>query len=139
MLNPVQASDKWSRNLAASTRAIEEGTNAVTVSPMEKAARQADQYVQGVQAAVASGKWQLGLRRRSLQDWKDAVIKKGIPRIALGASQAKPKMEAFLSEFFPHLEQGVRQLESMPRGDLQTNIARMVQMVQHNAGFKRRG
>ena len=66
------------------------------------------------------------------------MLTKGLPRIASGAAQAEPKFQAFMSEFMPHIEQGLRQLQGMPRGDLNQNIQRMVAMVQHNARFRRR-
>ena len=56
-----------------------------------------------------------------------------------GAVEGKGKMADFLTDFLPHVEAGQRMLESMPRGDLQSNIARAVAMMQHNSQFKRRG
>jgi len=137
-MSPSQIAEKWSRNLGASTASIQAGVDAVTVSPTEKAARAVDNYVSGVQRAVADGKYVAGLRRVSLSDWQQAMKGKGIARIASGAAAARPKMEAFLVEFLPHVEAGQRALESMPRGDLQTNIARAVRMMEHNATFRRR-
>ena len=135
---PAQIAQKWARDLAASTETIRTGVEAVTESPTSKAAARADAYLRGVQQAVADGKWQNGLNRVSLQQWKDDMLTKGLPRIASGASQAEPKFQAFMSEFMPHIEQGLRQLQGMPRGDLNQNIQRMVAMVQHNARFRRR-
>jgi hypothetical protein len=137
-ISASQAAQKWNRNLAGSTQAIKDGVNAVTVSPTEKAARQADAYAQGVARAVADGSYQAGLRKVTLDDWKTAMTSKGIPRIASGAQAAVGKMEDFLTEFLPHVEAGQRMLESMPRGDIQQNIQRAVAMIEHNAKFKRR-
>lgn len=136
--NPNLAAEKWSRNLAASGEAIKNGVNAVTVSPTEKAAQRADAYAAGVAKSVADGKFQAGLRRVTLDDWKQKVLRVGLARIASGAAEAKPKMQRFLADFAPHVEAGQRMLESMPRGDLQTNIQRAIAMMQHNAQFKRR-
>ena len=135
---PAQIAQKWARDLAASTETIRTGVEAVTESPTSKAAARSDAYLRGVQQAVADGKGQNGLNRVSLQHWKDDMLTKGLPRIASGASQAEPKFQAFMAEFMPHIEQGLRQLQSMPRGDLNQNIQRMVAMVQHNARFHRR-
>ena len=138
MPSPQQAAEKWSRNLGAATTSITEGVQNVTVSPTAKAAERADAYLAGVQRAIADGKWQAGLRRVTVEDWRSAMVQKGIPRIASGASAAVPKMASFLDEFLPHVEAGLRQLESMPRGDLNTNIQRAVAMINHNARFRRR-
>lgn len=138
MKNPQTVADKWSRNLASSTTAIQEGVNNVSVSPTAKAAQNQEAYLAGVQRAVADGKWERGLKRVTLEDWKQAMLSKGVSRIASGASAAVGKMETFLSEFLPHVESGQRMLENMPRGDLATNIQRAVAMMEHNAKFKRR-
>ena len=137
--NAQQVADKWARNLAGSTESIKSGIAAVSVAPTEKAALAADRYASGVAASVASGDYQKGLRRVSLEDWRRAIINKGIPRIAAGAAESKPKMAAFLQEFLPHVEAGQRALESMPKGDLETNLQRAVSMMRHNASFRRSG
>jgi len=129
--------DKWARNLAGSTEAIKAGIAAVTVAPTEKAAARADAYAQGVQQSVSSGKFARNLRKVSLSDWQRAITNKGIPRIAAGASEAKPKMMAHLQVFLPHVEAGVAALP--PRGDFETNLQRAMQMMRHNASFANRG
>lgn len=138
MQSAQQIAEKWSRNLGASTQAIREGVQSVTVNPMARAAERVDAYVAGIQRAVADGKYQDGLRRVSLEQWKDAMLEKGLSRVGTGASQAMPKFADFMSEFIPHLQAGVRALETMPRGDLSQNVARAVAMMQHNARFRRR-
>lgn len=129
---------KWAKNLGGSGESIRRGVEAVTVSPTQKAAARSDAYLAGVQRAVADGKYQAGLRRVTLQDWQQSMLQKGINRIASGANAAVGKMESFLSEFLPHVEAGQRMLESMPRGDLSSNIGRAVAMMEWNAKFKRR-
>lgn len=129
---------KWQKNLAASTESIRNGVMNTQVSPTEAAARRQDAYVEGVQRAATSGKWAKGLRRVSKQQWQDAMITKGLPRVASGATQAKPKVEAFMGEWLPYMDQLKNKLESQPRGDLQTNIQRAVTAMEHNAAFTRR-
>ena len=128
---------KWQRNLSGSVESIRNGVQDVTVSPTEKAAAKADQYLIGVQSAVDSGKYQAGLRRVTLEQWKQAMLDKGVPRIASGASAGEPKFQEFMAEFLPYIESGQRMLENMPRGGLQENIARSTAMIEHLAGFRR--
>ena len=136
---PQQAAQKWQRNLSASTQTITEGVNRVQESPTAKAARSIDRMVSGFQRAAADGKIQDGLNAVTLEDWKSAMIDKGVSRIASGAAQAEPKFEKFMAEFLPFLESGVRALDSeMPRGDTEQNIQRAVSMMRHNAKFRRR-
>lgn len=137
-MTPQQVAQKWARNLNAAGESIRAGVEAVTVSPTEKAARRVDAYAAGVQRAVADGTFVSGLRRVTLEAWKDSMLKKGAPRIGAGATAAVGKMEGFLAEFLPYVDSGKRALEATPRGDLQTNIQRMIAMVEHNARFRRR-
>lgn len=136
MKSPDQVARKWASRLGQASEAIKQGVQATTVNPAERAAAAQDRYVSGVQRAVATGKYQRGLRRVSLQSWQDAMINKGLPRVASGATAALPKVTAFLEKWLPYEEQLKQKLQSMPRGDLQQNIARMVTAVEHNAAFR---
>lgn len=137
MLTASQITDKWAANLGGSTQTIRQGVEAVQVNPAEKAIARKEAYRQGVIRAVDDGSYESGLRRVTLSGWKTAMINKGLSRIATGASEAKPKFQSFMQEFIPHLQAGLTQLESMPRGDINQNIARAVYMIQHNAEFRR--
>lgn len=138
-LTPQQIAEKWSRNLGSATQSIREGIEAVTENPAAKAARRQDAYVAGVQRAVAEGKYAAGLNRVTLEMWKEAALTKGLNRIGPGATAAVGKFTQFMTEFMPHVQAGQRALQSLPRGDLGTNIQRAVMMMQHNARFRRRG
>lgn len=138
MKNASSVATKWANNLANSTQSIREGVESVSESPMAKAANRTDAYLAGIQAAVANGKYQDGLRRVTLEEWKRSLLEKGIPRIATGARASEGKFADFMQDFLPHVEAGQRALESMPRGDLSQNIQRAVAMMQHNARFRRR-
>lgn len=132
---PAQIAQKWNRNLSASGPTIEAGVRAVTESPTARAARAQDRYLLGVQNAVSSGRYQQGLQRVSLADWQNAFLSKGLSRIASGASAAVGRVEQFLQQFLPYVEQGVRALP--PRGDLNQNMQRAIAMIEHNARFRR--
>jgi hypothetical protein len=126
--NATEAAANWSRNLGASGERIRKGVQAVTVSPGKQAAEQVDAYVNGVQ--MNSKKWQKSLEKLTVEDWRKAVIEKGLARIANGANAAKPKYEAFYREFDAHLTNLENTLKGMPRGGLQQNIQRMVKAVE---------
>lgn len=137
MKNATDVANKWANNLSASTQAIQQGVQAVTVSPTQQAAANPQAYLAGVQKAVSSGKWQNSLQRVSLADWQQAMIQKGIPRVASGATAAKGKFANFMQQFLPWVQQGQQQLATMPRGTLEQNIQRAVFMMNHNAQFQR--
>lgn len=134
---PEQIAQKWSNNLAAAAPYITAGVNAVTVAPGQAAARQVDAWINGVQAARQ--KWQTRVASVSLQDWQQAMINKGVPRVASGAQAAQPKMAQFLGEFLPFQERVTQQVRSMPRGSLEAGIARAVAQIRGTAQFQRGG
>lgn len=135
--SPQVAAAAWQRGMANATEKMKAGVQAVTESPTAKAARRADAYIAGVQRAVSNNKWQSALNAVSTDDWRNAYLQKGIPRVASGAAQAQPKMADFMAQFFPHLQAGLAKLATMPRGDIEQNIARAAELMRHNAQFRR--
>lgn len=132
MPTPQQAAQRWKEKLSASTQKMMEGVNAVQISPMEQAAARQDAYIAGVQNNV--GKWAEGLRSVSLPQWKEAMQKKTVPRIASGAAAGEGKMQNFMSQFLP-FEAGV--VANLPqRGDTEQNILRATQVMRENAKFR---
>lgn len=135
--DPAFVASKWASNTAAATESVRQGVMAVTQSPTEKAAANADGWVAGV--TRSKEKFQRGLRRVGLADWQTATIEKGVPRIASGAQAAQPKMESFMREFLPHVERIAQQVRSMPKGGLENGIARATAQIRGNATFRRTG
>lgn len=139
MKNASEVARKWASRLGAAGESIRQGVQAVTVNPAERAAARQDAYIAGVQRAVADGRYLRGLRRTTLQGWQDAMVNKGLPRIASGATAAIPKFQAFMEKWIPHEEALKAKLANQPRGDLQQNIARAVMAMEHNAQFRYTG
>jgi len=94
--------------------------------------------LQNIQNAVTSGRWAKRVSSVSVEDWRTAMIQKGIPRIAQGIDAAGPKVEAFFEEFFPYLETVEKEVQAMPDLTLEDNINRMVHAVRRQAEFKRK-
>ena len=138
-LTSSQAADKQIKNLSGSVEQIRIGVDRVTESPMEKAAANVDGYLAGVQRAVTNGKFQAGLRRVSLEEWKEKFKTKGIPRIASGAQASRGKLVKFYDEFFPFLDSAQREVNAMPKVTLEDSIARASAMIRKVATFKRAG
>lgn len=137
-VTPVQAAEKWNRRLKGATQDIQRGVENMEKSPTEEAAKKSDKMRANILASIDNGKWAAGLRRVSKADWQDAMITKGIPRIAQGADAGLPKMEAFMGEFFPHIAKVQAEVNAMPDMTLEDNINRMVHNARRNAEFKRR-
>lgn len=131
--DPSSVANKWAQRLAASGQAITDGVNQVQKAPGQAAAAQVDVWLSNLQAA--RDKWVRNVSAVSLQSWQQAMLTKGVPRIATGAQAAVPKMTAFMAQWLP-FEQSARNALP-PRGTIQQNIQRAVQMMQTNATFQR--
>lgn len=131
---PDEIAAKWATRLSGATQEVSAGIDRVTEAPGRKAAAQKTAYLQNVQAKA--DKWERNVSRVSVEDWK-AAAKAGTARIAAGAQAKQSKMAAFQREFQPHLQAGMDRVNRMPRGTLEQNLARMVEMARHNATFKR--
>lgn len=122
---------KWATGLAGASATITAGVNAVTTAPGLAASRQAAAYQAGVAANVA--KWQKNVAGVSLQDWQNATITKGVPRIATGATAAQPAFAQFMSKLLPFQAQLVNTLP--PRGNTAQNIQRAVAFMNGMTNF----
>ncbi len=136
-LTSSEFAEKWSRRLSAAATDIQRGINRVDTSPTEAAASKKDKMLANVTAAVQSGKWEAGLRRVTLGDWKKAAIEKGIPRISQGVSGASAKVADFASQLLPYQDSLKSQIASMPDLTIEDNINRMNTFIRGMAKFKR--
>lgn len=134
--NPAQVALKWQQRASAAGEAIKQGVNAVTVSPTEKAAQAKDKYLLGVQAAAASGAYENGLRKVTLDDWKRAMIDKGIANHQNGVRVGLPNMQRFLAEFLPHAERVSQEIAAMPNVTESDAEARMLANVRKMREFR---
>jgi len=134
--DPAAVAQKWATNLAGATTSIQNGVNAVTVAPGQKAAQAGQLWLARVQASL--DKWQRNVSAVSLQSWQQAMINKGLPRIATGAQAAQPKMQAFMAQFLPYVEQGAATVRAMPKNSLADSKARANAMIDYNAAFVRK-
>lgn len=132
---PAQVAAKWNQRLSASTQQITDGVNAVQQAPGAKAAASKALWVQ--QVTAAADKWAARTGAVTLDAWKSAMINKGIPRVATGAQAAQPKVEAFMTQFLPHVQSVAQRVRAMPKGGLANGIARATAQIQGNATFKR--
>src|SRR5579884_2416018 len=120
-----QVTQKWLQNLSSSTQAIQDGVNAVTVAPTQKAAEQSALYLQNVMAAVQSGKYQQKLQAVTLDQWRQAFLQKGLPRVATGAQAAQNKMQSFMTKWLPVMQAASDQVKAMPKGTTDAALARI--------------
>jgi len=132
MLSPDQIAQKWANNLGASTENIRQSVQSVSVAPGQAAARQKTAYVNGVNQS--QDKWARNVAAVSLGEWQQAMINKGLPRIAGGAQEAMPEFQQFMTRLLPYIQNGLSTLP--PRGSLDQNIARAAAMMRYMANFQ---
>lgn len=136
-LTPQQFQEKHARRLKASIEDMREGVLRVTQSPTEAAAAKKEKFRAGINAAIDDGKWERGLRRVSLEEWKDKMITKGLGRVAAGIDAAAPKVIEFASELLPFQDRLQSQIDGMPDISLEDNINRMTTWIREMAKFSR--
>jgi len=122
--NPADVGTKWVNAMLGATQAYKDGVSSVTTSPTQLAAQQVQKYVQGVNDAVSSGRYQNGLNSVSLQSWQNSAINRGAARLASGAQASKSKMVNFLTNFLPAQQSIVQQADQMPTGTYQQRQAK---------------
>lgn len=124
--DPTAAGSKWKDRLsqAATDGTLDRGVQAVTVSPGQAAARQADTWATNTVAAKST--WQKNVQV-PLDQWKSDMLTKGKDRIATGATAAEPKMVQFLTKLAPVITGAKNALP--PRGSYAQNKQRATQMM----------
>jgi glutamate-1-semialdehyde aminotransferase len=132
---PQQATEKWVTRLSGATAEITAGIDRVTEAPGIKAAAKKAKWLAAVQAS--QDKWANNVSAVSLEQWKTLFKTVGVQRIAQGAQAKKSKMQNFLNQFLPHLEQGIQTVNAMPDTTFEDRIQKSVAMMRHNHNFKR--
>jgi hypothetical protein len=135
--DPATVAARWVSHIGGAVDKIRQGVQSVTTAPTQAAAAAGNLWQQRVADPATLAKFQRSLSRVSLSDWQNAMINKGIPRIATGASNAKDKFTAFLTQFLPFVNNVANQVRSMPKATLDDRINRAVAQIRGTAQFKR--
>ncbi len=131
----ADATAKWLANISNSSARMQAGAMRVQTAPGQAAAAAADKWLAKVTAAKAKFAARVG--SVSLQEWQQAYINVGIPRVAQGAQAKQAKFTAFLDQFLPYLASGLQQIDKMPSTTVEDGVARASAMIRWNAKFKR--
>lgn len=126
MIDPTTAAQNWVNGMQTAGSKMTAGVNNVTVAPGQAAARQSQVWAQNTAASV--NKYAKNVAAVSLSEWQQAVITKGIPRVASGASAAQGKMANAMTQILPQIASIVSALP--PRGTVEQNIQRAVTYMQ---------
>jgi hypothetical protein len=136
-LTAQEFQEKHARRLTGAIEDVKKGIDRVTVNPCEKAAAKADKMLANLTASVNDGKWERGLKRVSLEQWKKQARDVGAGRISAGINAAKDKVVAFAEQLLPYIDSGKSKIAAMSDITLEDSIARMTAWTRHMAEFKR--
>lgn len=123
MKTAAQAAAKYSASAPAAQQAYVDGVQNSQVDIVGRAVAQAGAMIQGVQQAVASGRWQAGLQRVGNAGIKAAVVKKA-SNYTTGVNAGQDKFAAAMGKLIPFIEQQVNSLPARQPGDVAGNINR---------------
>lgn len=126
----------WAKNLKASTETIRKGVERVKESPTEKAAASKEKMKAKIVEAIDSGRWERGLKKVTLDQWKKAFSEKGISRISAGADNSKPKVQDFAKALLDYQKSNIATVDKMPTTTIDDAIAKMDAWVRTMAKFK---
>jgi hypothetical protein len=122
--------------MKASLPDIQKGIERVTESPTAKAAKKKDKMLAGITEAVNNGKWERGLQRVTLEEWKEKTISKGLGRIAAGVDAAGQKVEDFAAKLNTFQDSLKGTVDKMPDMTQEDRINKAVAWMRGMAKFK---
>ena len=134
-LTAKEVQEKHGRRLKGAIEDMRSGIDRVTVSPTAQAAAKQEKMKARINAAIDSGKWAAGLRAVSLEEWKDKITTKGLPRVAAGIDAAAGKVEKFYGQLLPHIDKVKVDVQKLPDLTLEDSINRMSTFVRGMARF----
>lgn len=132
---PAQATAKWLTGISGAQDRMKSGALAVKDAPGAKAAAAADKWLQRVTAAKP--KFIANSKAVTLQQWQDAYINTGLPRVSQGAQDKQGKYTSAMEQFFPYMDQGLAVIDRMPNNTIEDAVARAAAMIRHNAKYVR--
>lgn len=138
-LNAMEMIAKYKRRAAAASGDFKEGVLRTRENPMELAAAAGEAWRQGLQEAMADGRWERGLRDVSHEDWKRATSEKGSINFATGVSNLSPKAERGMTENLANIEAVEAEIAPMPKRSFPERVERSVAWQTKMHERKRRG
>lgn len=122
--NPQASIEKWKKGMQSSGENIKTGVMAMTESPGVKAAGAKDKYLRRVTESANDGTYESGQLGYSLQEYKDAVINKGVSNMMTGASKLGARAQRAMAEQLAYANQVSDQVAGMPTNTLEEGIAK---------------
>ena len=130
-----EASEYWASGMANAGARINAGIDRVTTAPGQKAAQKKDKYLAGVNSSVDL--WARRVASVDLGSWQ-ASAKRGVSRIAEGASAKKDKYANNVAPVFAHMDSVLSVVDQMPDNTVEQRIQKSGEFQRRMAQFKTR-
>jgi len=135
-VTPAEFVEKHNRRTKAALEDLRRGVEAVTEAPGAKAAAKADKMRANLLEALDSGKWQRRVAAVGVDDWKRAMIEKGVNRVAGGLDGARDKVAQFAEQLLSHQASLKDKVDAMPDLTLEDSIARATEWIRGMSKFE---
>jgi len=137
-VTPEEFVEKHNRRLKQAVEDIRAGVNRVTVAPTQLAARKADKMLAKLTERIKDGTWAARLQKVTLEEWRQKMVDKGLPRIPGGIDAAADKVRDFASQLLPYIDAGLAKIRSMPDMTVEDAVNRAATWIRYMASFKKK-
>lgn len=131
----AQATAKWLTGISGAQDRMKSGAMAVQTSPGVLAAQAADKWLAKVTASKP--KFIANSQRVTLQQWQDAYIQTGLPRVSQGAQDKQGKYTSAMDDFLPYMSRGLQTIDKMPTNTVEDSVNKAAAMIRWNAKYVR--
>jgi len=135
-ITPDQFVEKHARRLKGALEDMRRGVEAVDVAPGKKAAEKEGKMRAGIMRALDDGTWKRRVGAVSLDDWKKAMLDKGLGRVAAGVDGAADKVGSFATQLLAQESALQAEISKMPDLTLEDSIGRMTTWIRGMAKFE---
>lgn len=135
-VTPDEFVEKHARRTKGALEDLRRGVAAVTEAPGAKAANKADKMRAKLVEAIDSGKWQKRVGAVTLEDWKKAMLDKGVARVPAGVDAAADKTKKFAGQLLAHEATLKEEVDQMPDLTLEDSIARATAWIRGMSKFE---
>lgn len=128
----------WATKYSQAGQRMTDGANALQTAPGYTAIQNGGMQKWIAKCTAAQTKWETHTGQVTIQQWRDAYIKKGIPNAQNAIATAKPNVMNFAQSAIPIITALQTQVRAMPKVTLQDSLQRvsawMTGMQQASAG-----
>lgn len=145
MINAQQFAANWAQGMNNATDKMRQGAQNVKTAPGVSALNAKEKMKARWLDSVNSGKWGANVQAVTLQDWQQAYVQKGLPRIADGVRASQGKVQRFANEFLPFIQSLQQTVRAMPKVTPADSEARVLAWMRgmrtftYNKGFAAAG